>query len=386
MRVAVVGAGIVGLSIAFELSKSDTDVVVFERNRRVGRGATAAALGGITPQSESLCRGPLRHIATWSAELYGSYIDEICIASGLDIPVVSSGQLQVALSDAEFNALVAGILPVWAAEGFTTHALNRAETLDREPLLGPKVAGSLLLPIEIALEPAQLVDGLLACLNRRAQVSIHSGTWVVDVLSDERSATVIISDGSRWPFDIVVLASGLATRQLSPLVAPKLYGMRGQAMEMKTGSAGYVLNHHIYAANGGHGRSAYLVPRSDGRVAMGVTYEPHKEVRGTIESDIRAMIDGCSDVCPAVRSWQEIRRWSGIRPASVDGRPFIGPLGEFGRTIVCAGHQGLGVTLAPISAHLVRTLCDLVPLGDLSRVGERERLAFTVCSPSRDVG
>ena len=97
VRVAVVGAGIIGLSVAFELSGAGFEVTVFERNRRVGRGATAAALGGITPQSESLCRGPLRHIATWSAELYEKYMAQISGESGLDIPVVSSGQLQVAL-------------------------------------------------------------------------------------------------------------------------------------------------------------------------------------------------------------------------------------------------------------------------------------------------
>jgi glycine/D-amino acid oxidase-like deaminating enzyme len=126
--------------------------------------------------------------------------------------MVSSGQLQVALSEVEFNALVEGILPVWASEGFTTRVLDRRDTLDREPLLGPKVVGSLLLPIEIALEPARLVDGLLDCLIHRDLVTILSGTWVVDVLSGGQSATVITSDGSHWLFDIVVLVSGLATR------------------------------------------------------------------------------------------------------------------------------------------------------------------------------
>jgi glycine oxidase len=385
VRVAVVGAGIIGLSVAFELSKAGFEVTIFERNRRVGRGATGAALGGITPQSESFCRGPLRHIATWSADLYEEYVAQISGESGLEIPVVSSGQLQVALSDAEMSALLTGVLPVWTSEGFITHVLDRRQTLEREPLLGPKVAGSLLMPIEIALEPATLVDGLLACLSKRKHVTILPGTWVVGVSSDARSATVTTSDGADWPFDIVVLASGLATRELSPVVARKLYPMRGQAMELRSDAVGYVLNHHVYAANGGTGRSAYLVPRSDGRVAIGVTYEPHQGVRGTVARDIAAMIDGCADVVPAVRSWPEIRRWSGIRPASADGRPFIGLLDEIGRTIVCAGHQGLGVTLAPVSAHLVRVLCELDPPGDLSQTGERERAAFAICSPSRNV-
>lgn len=382
-RVAVVGAGIIGLSITFELSKAGFEVTVFERNRRVGRGATGAALGGITPQSDSLCRGPLRQVATWSAELYEEYVAQISAESGLDIPVVSRGQLQVALSDGEMSALVAGLLPVWTSEGFTTHVLDRRQTLEREPLLGPNVAGSLLIPIEIALEPARLVDGLLTCLSKREHVTVLPGIWVAGVSSDARSATVITGDGARWPCDIVVLASGLATRELSPLIAPKLYPMRGQAMELRSDASGYVLNHHVYAANGGTGRSAYLVPRSDGRVAIGVTYEPHQGVKRTVARDIQAMIDGCADVVPAVRSWPEIRRWSGIRPASVDGRPFIGLLDESGRVIVCAGHQGLGVTLAPVSAHLVKALCELNPLGDLTRAGPRERAAFAICSPSR---
>jgi glycine oxidase len=376
-RVAVVGGGIIGLSVTFELSKAGFEVTLFERNRRVGRGATAAALGGITPQSESLCRGPLRHIATWSTELYEEYVSRISAESGLDIPVVSSGQIQVAMSDEEMSALVAGTVPVWESEGFVTHVL--------EPLLGPRVAGSVLLPIEIALEPGRLVDGLLACLTSRKLVTILPGTWVTEVSSDERSATVTTRDGVRRPFDMVILASGLATRELSPLLRPKLYPMRGQAMELRSGAPGYVLNHHVYAANGGTGRSAYLVPRSDGRVAMGVTYEPHQGARRTVTRDIQAVLDGCAEVCPAVRSWQEIRRWSGIRPASVDGSPFIGFLDQSGRVIVSAGHQGLGVTLAPVTAHLVKALCELDSPSDLGRVGERERQAFAICSPARAV-
>ena len=98
--------------------------------------------------------------------------------------------------------------------------------------------------------------------------------------------------------------------------------------------------------------------------------------------DIQAMIDGCADVVPAVRSWREIRRWSGIRPASVDGRPFIGFL-DAGRTIVCAGHQGLGVTLAPVSAHLVRVLCELDPSGrPRPNLVPGNAAAFAICSPA----
>ena len=100
------------------------------------------------------------------------------------------------------NALVSGLLPVWTSEGFMTHVLDRRQTLEREPLLGPNVAGSLLMPIEIALEPARLVDGLLACLNKRKQVTMLPATWVVDVSSDARSATVTTSDGAHWPLTL----------------------------------------------------------------------------------------------------------------------------------------------------------------------------------------
>ena len=383
MRVAVVGGGIVGLSAAFELSKAGIAVTVYERNSKVGLGATAAAIGGITPQSEALCRGPLRSLATWSVELYERYVDEISAESGRKIPIVSSGQLVVALSEAEMNSLVEDTVPVWDAEGFVTHVLDRRQTLEAEPLLSPMVAGCLLLPIEIALEPSDLVNGLLECLGGKQHVSILPGTTVVDVSSNASSATVTSRDGSRASFDMAVLASGLSTRDLSPLVGPKLYGMRGQAVEFRSHATGYVLNHHIYAANGGSGRSAYLVPRADGRVAAGVTYEPREEQQLTVSRDIKAVVDGCAQVCPALRTWHEIRRWSGIRPASFDGRPFIGRVDELGRVIVCAGHQGLGVTLAPVSAHLVDALCELDPTDDMSRLGKREQEALSICDPHR---
>lgn len=373
-RVAVVGGGIVGLATALQLGERGFRVVVYENRSDFGAGATAAAIGGITPQSEAYCRGPLRYVATWSTNMYPEFLEAIAERSGRHIHVLSTGQLQVALSDSEMIRITDELVPVWISEGFSTIVLDRAETLEREPSLSESVVGSVLLPIEIAVDPPEIALSLVEALRTLDHVALVSNAGVVSIGAN---GAIYFEQAGVAEFDHIVVTAGLGSRELVPELARGVYPMRGQGVEFQTGCDSYALRHHVYAANGGPRRSAYMVPRADGRVAAGVTYEPNVDDDRADPEAIRAIVDGLFEVCPAVRGWTQLRTWSGVRPASVDGIPFIGPVSE--RVVVCAGHQGLGITLAPISGYLV---AELIEKGSAA-VGEREGRALRICDPAR---
>src|SRR6185295_10044086 len=120
-NIFIVGGGVVGASIAFKIAQSpEWNVTLFEAATKLGEGATAAAIGGITPQSESYCRGPLRHLALWSTKIYPEFLETLELSSAMQIPVLDSGQLQVALTDDEMERILRSLLPSWEEEGFET--------------------------------------------------------------------------------------------------------------------------------------------------------------------------------------------------------------------------------------------------------------------------
>jgi glycine oxidase len=378
-RVAVVGGGIVGASIAFEIARSlDSHVVLVDAAQALGQGATAAAIGGITPQSESYCRGPLRYLAVWSTRIYPEFIDRLETASNTRIPVLDTGQLQVALTESEMTRIARDLLPAWDAEGFETIVLSAAETLSAEPSLTKDVHGSVLLPIEFALEPRRLIHALAVTLGELSNVEMRMGTTVTTVTSSADMVRIETDTGDVIHAEFAVIAAGMDSPALLPTLANRIYPMRGQAIEFRTGHASYPLRHHIYAAIEPT-ISSYLVPRNDGRAVGGVTYEPNDRRMVVDEGIIAKVRTGLIELCPEVATWEVIRSWAGVRPASIDGIPFVGPIDEWERVLCCSGHQGLGVTLAPACSVMVRDLIGVEPQLRSSEVAQ----ALEICTPGR---
>lgn len=357
-KIAVVGGGVVGATIASEIAAlREFDVHLFETRAQLGSGVTSSAIGGITPQSESFCRGPLRHVAVWSTELFRPLLNRLEDQTGKGVPVLDSGQIVVARTEHDMERLLTTSLPAWELEGFDTHVLSQTDLMLAEPLLSRDLVGGLLLPIEFALDPGDLMSVLFSALSTDKHVRLRMGERVSSISSCATHAAITSESGRVEEYDVVVVATGMLAKELIPELAERIYPMRGQAIEFETPSKGYALNHHVYAALGLNDRSSYMVPRWDGRVAAGVTYEPNSDSEQPDRETIEKIKSTLGEVCPSSLRWNEIRAWSGVRPASFDGIPIIGFADEHERIVACAGHQGLGVTLAPASARMVSALC-----------------------------
>jgi len=92
----IVGGGVIGCSIAERARKRMDRIFIIESAPMLGIGASSAAIGGITPQSGDFCLGPLGAVAQRSRELYPAWLAGICHEAQIEIPVLGTGQLQIA--------------------------------------------------------------------------------------------------------------------------------------------------------------------------------------------------------------------------------------------------------------------------------------------------
>nr|WP_225311216.1 FAD-dependent oxidoreductase [Microbispora cellulosiformans] len=378
--VTIIGGGVIGCAIAHRLGAQGSSVVLLEAGQRLGLGASDAAMGGILTQTEPACLGPLSSVIKRSRDLYAAWLDEVVAASGRPVPVLGGGDIQVALDEAEMERLESRMLPQWRNSSFAVERLTAAEVRDLEPLLTEDVVGGFLLPEELALDPRVLMAALArAVLSGRTPVRVLTAARATALRSGPSGVQVNLHDGRQVSAQTVVVAAGHLSGVFLPRHRAHLFPIKGAALDVRPpGVTTYPLHHHVFAefTEGGRDYFPYLVPRPDGRVAVGVTYEENVSDT-TITSDmVEVLRRGIVALIPAAVSWPVGRRWAGLRPGSADHMPLIGQVDDHGRVIAATGHGGLGVTLAPVTAELVSVLAH----GDADE--ETTRLLH-VCRPDR---
>ncbi|WP_424536127.1 NAD(P)/FAD-dependent oxidoreductase [Sphaerisporangium viridialbum] len=375
--VTIAGGGIVGCAIAHRLSAEGRRVVVVDGGTRLGTGASSAAMGGIITETDEMCLGPLRELVKRSRDLYPAWLETIIGLSGIQVPLLSTGALQIALDDEEMTRLQEEVLPRWRAIEAKVEPLSRHEVLRVEPLISEEVRGGFHLPTELALEPTRLMSSLSAALWQDPSIRIEPGSWVERVEVHAGGVAVTLDNGGRIESGHLVVAGGHLSGSLVPGHASLLLPIKGEAMEvLAPGSRGYPLRHHVYACV--EGRDIYVVPRADGRLAVGVTYERGRSDTVPTAENLAVMRRGLAVLAPEAATWKHVRHWAGVRPGTLDGIPLIGHVEPHGRVVLATGHVGLGITLAPVTAELVGALLDRG-----RTAGAATRALLGLCDPAR---
>lgn len=360
----IIGGGIIGCSIAHRMRHEYAEILIVEAAATLGTGASSAAIGGITPQSGEFCLGPLGALADRSREMYPAWLRDICRESGQDVPVLATGQLQVALSPEEMADLTEMTAPLLRARGVPITVLDRSELLAREPLLTGRALGGILMPTELAIEPPLLMDALRTILLADERIRVLPGTLAEGVSASPDGVRVSLRDGRTLTANAAVISAGHLSDSLVGLPEDVLFPVKGQAVQFSPAGRGADQpRHQCYArlmddtgVPHAYDRVAYLVPRPDGRVAAGVTFEPGRADTRPTSWARDAIVDGVTRLVPRAARWPITDHCAGIRPGSADGAPLIGHIDPYQRVVVAAGHYGLGITLAPLTAHLVELL------------------------------
>ncbi|HEX7117877.1 MAG TPA: glycine oxidase ThiO [Longimicrobiales bacterium] len=367
--VAIVGGGVIGCALAWELARRGVDVTVVERGVP-GHGASRAAGGMLAPVAEADEPGPFLRLATASLGRWPAFVEAVREASGVPVEYRAAGKLCVALDDDGAAALEAAYR--WQrAAGHTVDWLNAADARALEPALSEAVQAATLVAADHWVDNRRLGRALWVAAAR-AGARVRTGAAAVALLRGPGPAGstgvigVALDDGGRVDAGAVVVAAGCWSGLLAGLPRPlPVIPVRGQMAAVRTVPP--ALGRTVMA---GH---TYLIPRGDGRIIIGATSERVGFRAHTTPAGIASLLTAALRVVPSLADAPLTETWAGLRPGTPDGGPILGPDPEIPGLFYATGHFRNGILLTPITAAL---LADAV-------TGEPTSLPLDAFAPDR---
>ncbi len=343
----VIGAGVMGLGIAWRLAQAGCRVQVYDRGE-AGRGASWAAAGMLAaavetePGEEALLALTLE-----SQRLWPGFAQELEALTGITVGYRDEGTVVVALNRDDAEQL-RHTYQFQKGLGLDLEWLSGAAVRQREPHLRPGIPAAVLSPRDHQVENRAIVTAL-ASAARRAGVAVHEHCPVHEIeFAGGRVSGAATAQG-RVAADVVVLAAGAWSREiggLPPSLAPPVRPIKGQMLALRMDPAAPLVRHVLWLPRG------YLVPRLDGRLVIGATVEERGFDGNLTAGGLLALIEGAWRAVPAVEELPVAETWVGFRPGSRDDAPLLGPGGIDG-LVIATGHHRNGILLTPVTADAI---------------------------------
>jgi glycine oxidase len=347
--VAIIGGGVIGSSIAFELAAERLRVVLLDR-QQPGMEASWAAAGMLSPGPHSAADDPLVPFAVESALLYPGFVESIEHASGMQVEFARPGALEIFFGSSGEDDR-ARLTKTHERFGLKAEATSIEAARKLEPWLGPDALAAAWIPEEGVVEPRSLLDALLAGGKNRG-VEIRPNCAVTSLEFEGRRCVGLIANGQRIAAQSIVLAAGCFTQQLlgsanglERVIPTK--PIRGQMVALQ--SERVTLTRVLRSANG------YLVPRRAGHIACGSTLEDAGFEKRVTSEGVQQILAAALELVPALADARTLDTWAGLRPGTPDSLPILGAT-EFAGLFAATGHYRNGILLAPATAKKMAAL------------------------------
>ncbi|MFL6416276.1 MAG: glycine oxidase ThiO [Bryobacteraceae bacterium] len=347
--IAVVGGGVIGLSVAWRLAQSGWKVAIFDRNKLGGEASWAAA-GMLAPGGEYDEPSPALDFGLASRRLYRSFIEEISAASGAFIDFQENGALELAYSADEFAALESK-----AARQQTLGIFSKAVDAARVRAFWPRIRqeglhGARFYPEDATVNPREMTAAL-AKICQAMGVRVEEGLRVCSVTIGQNAAE-IRTDSASLPFDAAVIAAGSWSSDIETAGVPPIPSSRP--------IKGHLIGYHqpeqtcSTIVRRGH---LYALQRANGLLIVGASVEDVGWDRSIRNDIVEELSRGAADIFPHLGETTPADVWTGFRPG---GALQVGSW-HSPRLWLAYGHYRNGILLAPwtaqkLSAEITATL------------------------------
>lgn len=345
--VVIVGGGVIGLSIAYALARQGVLATVLDR-AEPGREASWAGAGMIPPHTERLKTNPTVELRSWSAVLYPEWSRALLEETGIDNGYRRTGGVDVAASPAEDDELKTSA-GRWRSERIVYERLTPGDFGRVEPALNPDLLVAYYLPDRAQIRNPRHLKALVAALKVRG-VSIRPGRAALGFESaGGRVSAVRTEEGPLACGSVVVAAGAWSGGLMAGLgVQAATPPLKGQIVLLREGRPRI---RRIVE----HGKN-YLVPRDDGRILVGATEEDVGFDTRTTDEALRGLLAQARRICPGLADAEVERSWAGLRPGSIDSKPYLGNVPGYVNVMMASGHKRAGLQLAPASAEVMADL------------------------------
>ncbi|MGG1674153.1 glycine oxidase ThiO [Neobacillus sp. NRS-1170] len=346
--VAIIGGGINGTSIAYQLSKMGRKAIIIEKDQLACQASSAAA-GMLAAQAEIEQDGPLFQLALKSQAMFSAITSELYEYSGIDIEYVNKGMFKIAETEEIANEVKKQVAfqRKWDPK---IKWLDAKELQEMEPSLSPNVVGAMFLPNDGHVQPAKLTDAFAkAAVYFGAE--IRENTEVLSFIFENGQVKGVKTTKGIIHSEQVVVATGAWAAKLmrESGLDISVYPVKGECFSIKTDKP--IINTTIFSD-----KRCYLVPKRNGEIYIGATMIEHTFDNKVTPEGITTLIERASQLVPQIKKAAWERVWSGIRPQTADGLPYLGEHPNWKGLFVASGHFRNGILLSPITGKLVADL------------------------------
>jgi glycine oxidase len=347
--VAVVGAGVIGLSIAWRLARRGLSVVVIERGA-AGSGASLAGTGMLAAQAELEPGGTdLLPLSLESQRQWPAFRSELEASAGMGIDYREGGTLIVALSRDEVDRLRFRH-ELQTDAGLPSQWLSGPEVRAMEPALRPSVVAGIFSPDDHQVDPPLMMAALVrAFLAAGGQLVENCAVMALD-MSGGAVAGIKTAQGPCKAGHVVVAAGAWSGEGLLPPELPMpVRPLKGQALAVRPAEPLPPLAHVVWTED------VHLAPKGDGRLIVGATVEERGFDEAVTAGGLYALLEGARRALPSVEEMAVEAVWTGFRPTSDDDAPILGTT-PVPNLLIATGHHRNGFLLAPATASAMEEL------------------------------
>ncbi|WP_433168106.1 glycine oxidase ThiO [Kribbella sp. CA-247076] len=363
--VVVVGAGLIGLATAWRLAADGMQVTVCDPTP--GTQTSTVAAGMLAPVTEveygedDLLALNLASVAAWPG--FAAELQEI---AGMPAGLHETGTLAVAY-DVDDAAALRRLADHQRRLGLEVEELSGRESRKREPMLAQGVSGGVWVPGDHSVDNRQAVAALLRAVELSGVTLIRER--VVRVITSGTTAVgVQLENGESVHAGVVIGAAGPWSGQLDGVpqeLRPPVRPVKGEVLRLRVPEAYRpALNHTVRAT--ARGFSVYLVPRPGGELVVGATSTELGYDTRVLAGGVFALLRDARTVLPITDELEFVEAIAGLRPATPDNAPVLGPSGLDG-LLWATGHYRNGVLLTPVTAQII---AETVRTGVLPELGK----------------
>jgi len=344
----IIGAGSIGVPLAFHLANRGLKTIVIEREASIGQGSNKRAIGGIRathsdPAKIKLCQRSIAVFSTWK-EMYSE-----------DIEWYRGGYCFVAYRDEEAT-LIKQVVSEQRGYGLNIRWLDRSALLDYVPDLNPAdLIGGSFSPDDGSASPLLAIQAFL-CQAKRAGAEFVLNESVTGILQDGKAVRGVMTDRAEYETPLVINCAGAWAAQIASFVGIDLPVKPDAHEAAVTEPVAHFLDPMIVDIQPTLGSSNfYFYQHATGQVFFCLTPAPNQwgfqneETSEFLPMACRRLLK----VMPRLSGLRVRRTWRGLYPMTPDGSPLVGWAGGLEGFFQAAGMCGQGFMLGPGLAEMI---------------------------------
>jgi glycine/D-amino acid oxidase-like deaminating enzyme len=348
-QVIVIGAGVIGCSIAYHLGVRGMDVAVLDSGN-ICSGASSANLGLVWVQEKE--PSSYMELNMMGVQMHSKMAPKYDEDVGFRMP----GGIVLCLTDKDLERSMKTYERLKKdSKSYMACFLNPREVRELEPYVSNKIVGGFYSPHDGHIDPLRLTHQL-AVLAKRAGVRFILETKAINILNKDGMVTGLHTGAGDIVAKNVVIAAGTGSSSLANPLGINLPLRFDRGQILVTGAIKQILHHP----------TEDIRQTVNGNILMGTTHEEAGlDNSTTTDAAVRIATNALNSI-PILKDVPILRQFSGIRPMPIDKRPFLGSVKSMEGLYIAVSHSGITLSILHgkvISDLVVDGMTD-IPISD----------------------